>query len=230
MHADVHSQQNRAWQVHHGDQPAAAGQHLLALREGQRKVQEQRRLQQPRDYVGPVHNPVEVVELAGVVERIENERYQAENVEVRALGRSPASQQDIQADAQVNQRDQPQSAVKRPIGGSQNQRRFYRDTLANQRVVGFRPHADAIQLPFHSTDISHIAAANGQQPVAGLDSSFLAGAIGIDPLGAQMGAIFYPPNAIVGSKNFTLFLEINPGENDGGNAEERQENGKKPGL
>ena len=128
-HADVYGQQKCPRQVHQGNQPAAAGQHLLALREGQRKMQEQRRLQQPGDYVGPVHNPVEVVELAGVVERIKDERDQAENVEVRALGRSPASQQNVQANAQVDQRNQPQSAVERPVGGSQNQRRFYRHTL-----------------------------------------------------------------------------------------------------
>ena len=85
-------------------------------------------------------------------------------------------------------------------------------------------------MPFHCADIGHIAAANGQQPVARLDSRFLARTISIDPLGAQMAAIFYPPNAIIGSKNFPFLLEIDPSENDGGNTEERQEDSEKPGL
>ena len=73
-------------------------------------MQEQRRLQQPRHDVRPVDDPVKVVELAGVVEGVEDERDQAEDVEVRALGRGPASQQDVQANAEVDQRDQPQTA------------------------------------------------------------------------------------------------------------------------
>ena len=121
---DLHRQDQRARHVHRGNQPAAAVQHRLALREGQREMQEQRRLQQPCHHVRPVDDPVKVVELAGVVERVENERHQAEDVEVSTLGRGPASQQDVEADAEVDQRNQPQSDVERPVGGRQNQRRF----------------------------------------------------------------------------------------------------------
>ena len=97
-------------------------------------MQEQRRLQQPGDHVRPVDDPVKVVQLAGVVERVKDERDQAENVEVRALGRGPASQQNVDADAEVDQRDQPQAGVERAVGRRQNQRSFYRNALPHQGV------------------------------------------------------------------------------------------------
>ena len=164
------------------------------------------------------------------MKRIENERDDTENVEVSALGRGPASQQNVEAYAEIDQRDQAQAAVERTVGGSQNQRRLYRDALPNQRVVGFRPDANAIELALLTADVGYIPAIDGQQPIPELDSSFLAGAIGIDPLGPKMAAIFYPPNAIIWGKNFTFFLKIDPSEDDGGNGEQRQENGEKPGL
>ncbi len=68
------------------------------------------------------------------------------------------------------------------------------------------------------------------QAVAHLNAGFLSGAIDIDPLRAEVAAVLDPPNAIVGSKNFTLFFEINAGKNDRRNAEQREENGEKPRL
>ena len=43
------------------------------LGEGQHEMQEQRWLKHPRHHVAPVNPPVERVQLAGVMERIENE-------------------------------------------------------------------------------------------------------------------------------------------------------------
>ena len=68
------------------------------------------------------------------------------------------------------------------------------------------------------------------QHVAGLDACLLAGAVDIDALGTQMSAFFHPPNAIVGRGIFAVFLEINAGQDDGGYAEQRQENREKACL
>src|ERR1017187_2802078 len=141
---DLEGQDHRARQIHQGNEPAAACQQYLAFGEGQRKVQEQRRLQKPGHDVRPVNDPVEVVELASVVKRIKNERHQAENVEMSALGCSPAAQQDVQPNPEINQRNQAQTEVQGAIGRGENQGRFDRDALAHQGIGGLRPDAGAV--------------------------------------------------------------------------------------
>ena len=193
-------------------------------------MQEQRRLQQPGDDVRPVDDPVEIVELAGVVEGVKDERDQAENVEVRTLGRGPASEQNVHADAEVDQRDQPQSGVERAIGGSQDQRSFHRHALPHQRVGGLGPNADAIELPLQAADVGDVPAFDGNQLIAGLDAGLLAGTVYIDALGPQVAAGFDPPNAVVRSNIFTVFLEIDPGKGNRRNAKKHETNCEKPRL
>ncbi len=210
--------QDRARGVHRRNQPAVALHQRLALRKGEREVQEQRRLQQPRDDVRPVNDPVEVVQLAGVVERVEDERDQAENVEVRALGRGPAAQQDVKADAEIHQRDQPQPGIERAVRRRQNQWSFQRDALPHNRVGRLRPDADAIKLLLKATDVVYLVIVNRNQHVPGLDAGLLAGPVGVDALGLQLAVLLYPPDAIVWGDILAVLLEIDTGENDGGYA------------
>ena len=82
-------------------------------------MQEHRRLQYPGNDIAPVDDPVEVVELAGVLEGVRDERNYAENVEVRRTCRRPASQQYVQPDSQINQRDEAQVVVERAVRRNQ---------------------------------------------------------------------------------------------------------------
>jgi hypothetical protein len=149
---------------------------------------------------------------------------------VGAFGCGPAPQQDVHADAKIDQRDQPQSGIERAICGSENQRRFQRNTLTNKRVGRLRPDAHAVNLALQSADIGYVVVLHCNQQVTRLDARFLAGSVDIHALGTQMSAFFHPPNAIVRRGIFAVFLKINAGQNDGGYAKQRQENREKACL
>src|ERR1700694_3026236 len=105
---------------------------LPPFRKGQYEVQKERRLQQPRDLIGPEDTPVESVELTDVVQGVENERYQAENVKMRRTDRRPAPQQYIKPNAQIDERDQPQPIVHGALGRNQHHSKTQRSRAADQ--------------------------------------------------------------------------------------------------
>src|SRR5208283_516052 len=145
-------------------------------------MQKQRRLQQPGDDVGPIDNPIEVVQFAGVMEGIEDERDEAEDVKVRALGRSPAPEQNVDADAEIDQRDEPQPRVERAIGGYENDGSVEWYTLPNQRILGFGPDANAIELLLQAADIGDVPVIERDHAVARLDAGLLPGAVDLHAL------------------------------------------------
>ena len=116
-------------------------------------MQKDRRLKDRRDYVTPVDRPVKFVQLAGVLERVGNERHQAEDVEVRRARRGPAPQQYVNSDAEINQRDQPEPIVERTLSRDENDFRIQRNRVPNKRVAGLRPDACMEQLPFQASDV-----------------------------------------------------------------------------
>src|SRR5271157_1429929 len=178
-------------------------------------MQEKRRLQQPGHHVRPVDDPVKVVELAGVVERVKDERHQAEHIEVSALGSGPAAQQDVQSNAEVDKCDQPQTAIQRSISRSQNQWGFDGNFLAYQRVGGLGPDTGAIQLPLQATYVANVTAIHRNQQGSFLDAGLFARAVDVHPLCAQVSALFHPPHAVVRGEVLAVLLEVNPSENDG---------------
>src|SRR6185312_5397888 len=68
----LHYQQGGSRQIGKGNSPGMVCQQLTGLWESQRKMQEQCRLQQPRDNARPVDRLVKRVQLARVMERIQN--------------------------------------------------------------------------------------------------------------------------------------------------------------
>src|SRR5581483_12459415 len=111
------------------------------------------------------------------MEGVEDERNQAEDEEMRAFGRRPAPEQDVDADAERNQRDQPQPGVKRAVGGHENDRGVDRDALPYQRVRGLGPDSDAIELLLHASDVGDRAPIDRDQAVTRLDAGLLAGSV-----------------------------------------------------
>ena len=227
---DLDGQEYCARQVNSGNQPAASVQYRSSLGEGQCEMQEQRWLQQPGHHVRPVNDPVKVVQFAGVVEGVEDERHQTENVEVCALGCGPASQQDVQPNPEVHQRDHSQTVVQSAVGRRQNQRSFNWDTLADQRVGGLRPDPRAVKLPLEPADVGDRASVNREQQVAFFDAGLLAWAVDVDPLGLEMVATLDPPDAVVGNLDFAIFLEVDPGKDDRRYAQQRNHNEQKSRL
>ncbi len=65
--------------------------------------------------VSPIDGLVKAIEHAGVLEGVENERHEAEDVEVGGLRGGPAAEQDIDANAEIGERDETESVVARSI-------------------------------------------------------------------------------------------------------------------
>ena len=76
------AEQPGAGRVDQRQQPAAADVLEPLLREAEREMQKERRLQRLGQHIRPEDGPVQRVELAGVLERVEGERDQAEEIEV----------------------------------------------------------------------------------------------------------------------------------------------------
>ncbi len=55
--------------------------------------------------------------LAGVLEGVEDEGGQAEDEEVGGFGGGPAAEEDVQADAEVDQGDEAEAVVDGAVGG-----------------------------------------------------------------------------------------------------------------
>jgi hypothetical protein len=83
-------------------------------------MEEQCRLQYPRDDIAPQDGPVKIVQLAGVLEGIGDERDQTKNVEVRGTGSGPAAEQDVDANAEVNERNQAQPVIQGAVRGNED--------------------------------------------------------------------------------------------------------------
>ena len=143
---------------------------------------------------------------------------------MRALRRRPAPEQHIHANAEVDQRDQAQAGVERPVRRYQNQRSFQRHALAEQGIGGFRPDTGSVESALQTADVRDLVILDGGYDIAGLDASLFAGTVRVDALGTKMLPIFYPPDPVVWGRIFTVFLEVDACENDGRNAEQRQEN------
>ena len=72
---------------------------------------------------------------------------------------------------------------------------------------------------FKAGDVGDFAAIDGDQPVAKFNSGFLAWAIDIHSLGAEVLSIFHPPDAIGWAKVLAVFLKIDGSKHDRRNAE-----------
>ena len=147
---DVCGQQQCSRQIDQGQKPGMFAHRLAFFREGENEVEKQGRLQHSGSDVAPINRPIEIVQLAGVLEGIGNEGDEAENVEMRGTGSGPAAQQDVEADAEIDKRNQPQPVVERPLGGNKNDAGIEWNRLPEQGIFGFRPDAGAVELALQS--------------------------------------------------------------------------------
>ncbi len=69
-----------------------------ALRKYEREMDKEGRLEKQGDDVAPVNNLIERIQLAAVVKTVENERDEAEDVEVNCAGRVPAARKNKKPD------------------------------------------------------------------------------------------------------------------------------------
>jgi hypothetical protein len=156
-HADAQRQEQSAGHIHRHQQPGALADELPMLGEGQRKVQEKRRLQQPCNYVPPENDLVKGVPLADVMEGIKNKRNQAKNIKMHGLGRSPPPQQYVKPNQQINQRDQPQSVVQGLIRRLRNEWNIHLHAIAHYGVYSLGVDtAHPIELPRAVSTVAYV--------------------------------------------------------------------------
>src|SRR5262249_24808405 len=113
---DAEREQHGGQQVNKCQQPRLLDQTSALLRKREGEVQEKRSLQQLCSHIGPEDNPIEGVQLACVMERVKDERNQAEDIKVGRLGRRPAAEQYIQPDAQIDQGNQSHALMQGVVG------------------------------------------------------------------------------------------------------------------
>ena len=111
----LQSDQERSGDVERGNEkkacPAGASRGRSAVAETDCEVQKERRLESRGDEISPVDGLVKAIEHTGVFEGVENERDKAENVEMGGLGSSPATEEDVDADGEIGERDQTEAVI-----------------------------------------------------------------------------------------------------------------------
>src|ERR1700730_1621909 len=169
------------------------------LREGQNEMQEQSGLQKPGRDVAPVDSPVKLVQLSSELEGVENERDQAEDIEMRGARCRPAPQQNVKPDAQIDQSDETKPVVERALSRDQNHCGVQRNRLPNQRVCCLRPGANPVHLTNPRGGVLHLALVDRSQAITHANARLLSRSVCFHPVGYQTAiaaALFHPPNAI----------------------------------
>src|SRR5208283_5968204 len=95
------------------------------------------RLQRLGHDIRPEDGPVQRIELAGVLERVPRERNQAEEVEVGGAWGTPAAEENVEADDQVDEANEAQPLVQAPVKrlGNYFDRRIQGNAVAGDDVV-----------------------------------------------------------------------------------------------
>jgi len=117
---DPQRKQAGARRINRGSQPAAALALQPLLRKAEREMQEQSRLQSLGGNVRPEDGPVQSVEGAGVLQRIERERDQAEKIKVRGARCAPAPEKYVKTDDEVDKSDDAQAKLQAAVRGNGN--------------------------------------------------------------------------------------------------------------
>ena len=187
-------------------------------------MQKQRRLQRFGQHIEPEDGPVQRVELAGVLERVQGEGDQAEEVEVGGARGRPAAEENIDADGQVDQADEAQSLLQAAVQrlGNHLDRRIQGNAVAGDDVVDLAVAAGAVECAFQIVgprDRCHGRAggiADSGQQVSRLDAGALAGHVRQNSFCFQPASGLAPPHAVVRLLELALLQEIENSQNEQG--------------
>ena len=158
---------------------------------------------------------IKPVQFSGVMERVGNERNQAENIKVSRARRGPASQQNVQPDAKIDKTDQAQPVVLRAVGRNWNQHHIYRHRLPHQRVRSFRPSAYAIQFAGPSSCGICLPLIDCGELITHLDAGSGSRSANLDSISGKLALMLDPPHSVVWNLELTLSLKVITGINHG---------------
>ena len=143
------------------------------------------------------------------MERVENERNQAEGIKVRRTRRGPASQQYIQPDAKIDQANQAQPVVRRPLCRNRNQHHIHRHRLPYQGIRSLRPGAHTIQFAGSSGCIIYRMLANRGELITHLDPRTSSRAASLDSVSRKLPVMLDPPNSVLRNLKLAFGLKVN---------------------
>jgi len=201
----------------------AQRERAAALGKGEAEMQEQGRRQQARNHIADVDRRVEGVQLAGVVERVEDEARQAQQVEVQRLRSAVAAEEHEQPDDQVGRADQVlpvERAVAVGVGHDHFGGDF--DPAALQRVDGLAPDAGPEQQLHHVDGLAHgdrgrvLDGGDPQQDIAAADAGAVGGPAGLHinshhPRSAPRLRRIHPGGAVFRQVKTHLLLVVDAG-------------------
>ena len=172
-----------------------ASQPVAALGEVQAEVQEDGGREQAGGDVGKVDELVEIVELAGVVETGQDERNQAEDVEMAGLGCVQPAEINEQSDGQVGDAD---------------------NVLVETGRIGYRLADDHLGFGFHVMAAEDVLGAGvGAQPdqdLGDLDGAFDGRAVDADQNVARADAGVFGRTVALDVERHNAFAALNPGD------------------
>ncbi len=212
---------------------------VVAAGEIDGEVQDQGGLKGRGEDVAPVDHPVEGIELAGVVEGVEDERDQTEDEEMEGLRGRPAAEEDVEADGEIDQRDDALNLVDAAVGGLENDLNVelgdaLEVVLARQGpedgVGGVGPDAVVIDDVLEGRDARGGVVVDGDEDVSLADAGALAGGVGGDAGGAEAVLGLDPTDAVGGDVEVVLVGEIDAGEDTDRKGGDCEGNGQNTSL
>ena len=239
----LQSDEEGSWQIERGNsgspEEAALPAEKLAFREAGREVEKERRLKRPGGDVSPVDDLVEGVQLARVLEGVENKRGEAEDVEVRGFRSGPPAKQDIDADHQVDRGYEAEALVDRAIGRFEDDGNFESGGLAGMGS-GRDWTEDGVRAVGPDTAAKHFADKWGEprrgpvvdcdQQIAGAHAGTLGRRAGGHTLCPDAAFCLLPPGAVGWYVVVAFKAEVCCRETASQQSREGKEDGEDPGV
>ena len=150
---DPQAELGRSGRINQRQQPGAMGPLQALFGEAQGKMHEQRRLQRVRDDVRPENRPVERIELARILQRVQRKRNQAEQVKMRGARGGPAPEQNVDADGKIDQADDPKAQRHAVVHRFGNDRQHQRGAVARYRVHRHLKCPGSVQHPLQVRNV-----------------------------------------------------------------------------
>src|SRR5437588_2762961 len=111
---------------------------------------------------------------------------------MRRLGSRPAAKQYVDADSEIDQRNQAQAQIDGFIYRGKNHLGGYAHAIAIKLILRFLPHAASVELPFKMRRILQGLVRDSQEVVANFDSSSIRGPVRHNALGPEYAAPGHP--------------------------------------
>src|ERR1700738_733544 len=185
-----------------------------ALRKDQSKVQQEGRRESPGHDAGPLHFKVEGIELAAVLEGIEDKGPQAEDVKMHGARRIPPAHENEKPNEKIEETNKPAVI----LDGSRLLRRrgddwsFKLATVAGQFVAHLGPHPGVPQATSNLDLRGDWSVVDSDQQVAWADTGASSGGVGSEFPSLSAAGGIQPGHAIIRGLKSLALDEVQPGK------------------